>query len=186
MFQCVYSIQCLDPEIKEFYIGSTDNFKERVRKHTNSYNSGANYKVYNFIRENGGMSNWEINYIQKFKFLTKEELRVYEQWYLDTYKPELNAIRAYRTEEQRKEAMKVYKKENKEKVITYNKEYIEKNKDYVKKYRQEYYQKNIDYYKKHNNSPSRKKKGNCPHCNLEMRKDSIKRHIKKKHTTTST
>ena len=76
MFQCVYSIQCLDPEIKEFYIGSTDNFKQRVREHTSQYNSHANYKVYKFMKENGGMSNWEINYIQKFKFLTKEELRV--------------------------------------------------------------------------------------------------------------
>ena len=195
MFQCVYSIQCLDPEIKEFYIGSTDNFKKRIETHTTRYNSGANYKVYEFMKENGGMANWEINYIQKFKLLTKDELRVYEQWYLDTYKPELNVYRAYRTEDQKKENMKVYnkkyRKENKEYFINYQKEYFEKNKETLSIKQKEHREKNIEKIKKYDKEKYQKKKeklkekGNCPHCNLEMRKDCIKRHIKRKHTTIS-
>lgn len=120
MFQCVYSIQCLDENIKEFYIGSTDNFKQRVRGHKKNYNMGMENKVYKFIRENGGISNWEINYIQKFKFLKKEELREYEQWYIDTYKPELNVIKALQTKEGRKEYKRLngieYREKNKEKI----------------------------------------------------------------------
>ena len=122
MFQCVYSIQCLDENIKEFYIGSTDNFKKRVKSHKDGYNdiSKCNLKVYKFMRENGGISNWEINYIQKFKFLTKDELRQYEQWYIDTYKPQLNVIRAIQTKKERKEQKRLngieYREKNKEKI----------------------------------------------------------------------
>ena len=152
MFQCVYSIQCLDENVKEFYIGSTDDLQQRIRDHHFNYKRYPNRKVYKFIRENGGWDNWEINFIQKFKFLTDDELRIYEQWYLDTYKPELNSKRAFVTKQQkiidsRNNANEYYKK-NKEK-INYNR---------------------------------KNKKANCPHCNIEMRKDSIKGHIKTKHT----
>ena len=161
MFQCVYSIQCLDENIKEFYIGSSDNFKKRVQSHKDDYNAGRNVKVYNFMRENGGISNWEINYIQKFKFLTKEELRQYEQRYIDDYNPELNSYRAYRTEEQKIEQKKKCNKEyrikypekvkkqekdnyekHKEKKLLHKKEYYQKNKDIINLKRRERYKKN--------------------------------------------
>jgi len=161
MFQCVYSIQCLDENIKEFYIGSTDNLQQRIYKHKSNYNCGTNYKVYKFIRENGGMSNWEINYIQKFKFLTKEELLEYEQWYIDTYKPELNSYSAFRTEYEKLNQDKINYEKHKEQKLLQKKEYYQKNKEILNE------------------------KGNCPHCNLEMLKRSIKRHIKRKHPTAS-
>ena len=156
MVQCVYKISCVDENIKEFYIGSTEDFKTRIKKHIIHYQTDSNRKLYNFIRENGGLSNWEINPIEIFSFLTELELRQHEQFYMDEYKPQLNCIRAYRSKEQ------------------------------LKEYNKNFYKNNSDYYNKFNNRPSRKEKGNCPHCNLEMRKDSIKRHIKRKHTTTST
>ena len=149
MFQCVYSIQCLDKNIKEFYIGSTDNLKERVICHTSRYNCGKTFKVYNFIRENGGISNWEINYIQKFKFLTKQELREYEQWYIDTYKPELNSQRAIQIDIKGKRLAN-----NKR-----NKEYREKNKEKI-------------------NARKREKRP-CPHCNKMLSKPNMSGHIKK-------
>ena len=196
MFQCVYSIQCLDENIKEFYIGSTDNFNKRVKSHKDDYNSGRNVKVYNFIRENGGISNWEINYIQKFKFLTKEELRQYEQRYLDDYKPELNANRAYITEEQKIEEQKIYSKEYRikysEKLKNQKKDNYEKHKEQILLKKKEYYQKNKDIINlkkkekyKEKLKEKLKEKSNCPHCDLEMRKDCIKRHIKTKHPTST-
>tara|TARA_R110000796_G_scaffold12228_1_gene40604 strand:- start:349 stop:849 length:501 start_codon:yes stop_codon:yes gene_type:complete len=165
MFQCVYSIQCLDPEIKEFYIGSTDNFKKRCKNHTMDYDRDCNRKLYKFIRENGGISNWEINYIQQYKFLTKEELRVYEQWYIDTYKPELNTKKAYSTEEEKKEYKKKWNIDNIETQKENKKKYYEKNKSII--------------------SANRKEKSKCPYCNLEMRKNNIPRHIKKYCKSTS-
>ena len=157
MFQCVYSIQCLDKNIKEFYIGSTDNFKKRIENHTIDYDRDCNRKVYKFIRENGGLDNWEINYIQKFKFLTKEELRQYEQRYLDDYKPELNTKKAYSTEEEKKEYKKKWNIDNIETQKEKKKKNYELNKKKIKE--------------------KGKEKANCPHCNLEMRKNNLPRHI---------
>ena len=211
MVQCVYKISCVDENIKEFYIGSTDDLRCRTNHHKHYYNTKHNYKVYNFIRENGGLSNWEINPIEIFSFLTEEELRQHEQFYMDEYKPQQNSKRAIgisqtqyykENKETIKERVKNYSLQNKEKIAKYkqttkfkqskaisdkkyrvknketlsikHKEYREKNKEKIKKYDKEKYQKNKE---------KLKEKVNCPHCDLEMRKDSIKRHIKRKHTT---
>tara|TARA_B110000046_G_scaffold157308_1_gene168577 strand:- start:430 stop:972 length:543 start_codon:yes stop_codon:yes gene_type:complete len=179
MFQCVYSIQCLDENIKEFYIGSTDDLQKRIENHMSSYNciNRKNYKVYKFIRENGGLSNWVINPIEIFSFLTELELRQHEQFYMDKYNPQLNSRRAYTNEEQRIEVEKEYSKEYYKKNIEKIKEYNQINKEIIslkaKKYREK-------------NKEKRKEKGNCPHCDLEMRKDCISRHIKKYCKSTST
>ena len=140
MVQCVYKISCVDENIKEFYIGSTDNLKDRITNHMEFYNKQPKNQglLYKFMKENGGISNFQINPIEIFSFLTKEELKKHEQFYLDEYKPQLNTNRAFGID-------------------------IEKRKNIVKK---------------HNNV-----KANCPHCNFEMLKRSIKRHIKRIHTT---
>ena len=155
MIQCVYMISCVDNAVEEFYIGSTDDLYKRICHHKGDYISFPNRKVYQFIRDNGGMSNWEIIPIEIFTFLTNEELRQYEQWYLDEYKPDLNCNKAYTTEEQRR--------------------------DYVKKFKKKYREKNRE---KINAKQNEKIK--CPHCNEIMCRQSISRHIKRKHTTIST
>ena len=130
------------------------------------------------MRENGGISNWEINYIQKFKFLTNEELRQYEQWYLDEYKPELNIKKAYRSHEELKEYNKINCKKwlenNRELNKSKSKEWRKKNPIQKKENDKKYYQKNKE---------KLKEKIPCPYCNKEMRKDCIKRHIKTQHPT---
>ena len=116
MVQCVYKISCVDENIKEFYIGSTEDLQQRIKLHTSTYNTqNKNYKLYKFIRENGGLSNWEINPIEIFSFLTELELKQHEQFYMDEYKPQLNCIRAIgltKNEyyENRKEHYSQYKK----------------------------------------------------------------------------
>jgi len=140
MVQCVYKISCVDENIKEFYIGSTDDLNRRIIEHKSRYNSGYDYNVYKFIRENGGISNWEINPIEIFSFLTVLELKEHEQFYLDEYKPKLNTQNAIRP------------------------------KNYRDKYK--------EYFRLVNN-----KKINCPHCNKQLNKSSLKRHIKSQHPT---
>tara|TARA_R110000803_G_scaffold32696_3_gene71883 strand:+ start:949 stop:1470 length:522 start_codon:yes stop_codon:yes gene_type:complete len=171
----------LDENVKEFYIGSTDNFKRRVKEHKSRYNCGYTYNIYKFIRENGGISNWEINYIQKFKFLTKPELKEYEQWYIDTYKPELNTQNAVRPKNYRdkyKEYFKEKYNENREEILKKNKEYRIKNPEKVKKQQKEYREKNKEKLKEKYNE-----KINCPQCNKILNTSSLKRHIKSKHPT---
>ena len=158
MVQCVYKISCVDENIKEFYIGSTDDLQKRIYKHQERYINYNQY-VYKFIRENGGISNWEINPIEIFSFLTKEELRQHEQFYLDEYKPQLNTNRAYRTQEQLVKQQNDHYKNNKIYRLENVKQYYKKNSEKIKKYT--------------------KTKINCPHCNLEISRNNISRHIKK-------
>ena len=138
--KCVYKIVCKDKEITEFYLGSSMNFDNRKIVHecdSNNLNS-RNYcfPLYMFINVNGGFDNWEIVVIKEYKFITKKELTINEQYYKDLLKPELNSINANGFDlERRKSSIKI----------------------------------------------QNSKKVNCPHCNLEMLKTSIIRHIKTQH-----
>ena len=138
--KCVYKIGCKDTNITEFYIGSSMNFIKRKDLHKSRSNN-LNCKeycnpLYMFLNVNGGWENWEIEVIKEYKFITKKELEMNEQYYIDLLKPELNSKNA----------------------------------------------KGLDIERKKNNNKIRNsKKANCPHCNKEMRKDSINRHIKSQH-----
>ena len=93
--KCVYKIVCRDKEITEFYIGSSMDFTKRKRHHKSDCNNlnriKYNYKVYKFIRDNGGFENWEFEVINEYKFITKKELNINEQYYKDLLKPTLNS-----------------------------------------------------------------------------------------------
>ena len=165
--KCVYKISCLNNEVKEFYIGSTKDLKDRISKHNNFYKNNYNWKVYKFIRENGGINNWEIIPIEIYECeMTKLELKQEEQFYLDEYKPQLNSQRALGRDIERKYKTK--------------KEWIKNNRNKYLKNRKEYYEKNRDKLNAKQNE-----KGNCPYCSKEMIKNNIKRHIKTQHTTSS-
>ena len=149
--KCVYQIFCIDEEIDEVYIGSTDDLTRRKDEHKCRYIYGSKIKLYEFMSQNGGISNFAIVPIEIIDFpIYKIELKQYEQGYLDIYKPQLNCNRAYSSAEDIKESSK----QN-------SKKWRAGNKDHIKKY------KSI--------------KGKCPHCNKEMLKHSIKRHIRDIH-----
>ena len=136
--KCVYKLKCRDTNITEFYIGSSMNFYSRKKNHkSRSNNLNCNKycsPLYMFINVNGGWENWEIEVIKEYKFITKKELTINEQYYKELLKPHLNSYNAVGWDmERRKNTM--------------------------------------------NNNNSRK--GNCPHCNKEMLKSSIKKHIRK-------
>ena len=58
----------INTEIKDTYIGSTTNFRDRKYHHKgkchNSNDTHYNLNVYKFIRENGGWTNWEIKEVE--------------------------------------------------------------------------------------------------------------------------
>ena len=91
----------------EIYIGSTHDEIQREDNHKQRLNNenyhGYNYKVYQFIRENGGWDNWMFEVIEEYPCDNMTELVIREQYYYDLMKPELNMIRPYITEEERKE-----------------------------------------------------------------------------------
>ena len=97
--KCVYKIKCRDANITEFYIGSSIDFDGRKYQHKN-YTTNLNSRhyclpLYMFINVNGGWDNWEFEVIKEYKFITKKELNMNEQYYIELLKPNLNSNNAY-------------------------------------------------------------------------------------------
>ena len=135
--KCVYKLKCRDSTITEFYIGSTMNFHKRKIYHKST---SVNLKckqyctpLYMFINVNGGFENWDFEIIKEYKFITKKELTINEQYYIDLLKPQLNSCYAIGWDMERR---------------------------------------------KNKNKINNKIKANCPHCDREMVKRNIKRHLK--------
>jgi len=96
----------------EFYIGSTNNEKQRKKDHksdcNNEYGEKYNRKVYKFMRENGGYDNWKYEVLDIYPCDNKIQLVIREQYYYDLLKPLLNTYRPYISEEELKEENKNY------------------------------------------------------------------------------
>ena len=133
----IYKLCCKDTTIEEIYIGSTINFGRRKSKHKQDCNDinkrGYNYKVYQFIRDNGGWDNWDMILIAKVNCNDRLELRKKEREFMEEYKPSLNMVIAQQTKIERKEYCKKnskeYYKTNKEKLSIRNKEHYKTNRE---------------------------------------------------------
>ena len=66
----IYCLVCKDVSITDCYISHTTNFKQQKSQHkcccTKEKYKGYNYKVYKFIRQNGGWDNWFMAMIKTF------------------------------------------------------------------------------------------------------------------------
>ena len=184
--ECVYRIECKDPEIKKIYIGSSLDLDNRIGSHKYSCNTPKckeyNTPVYKFIREHGGWDNWQFDIEQDCYGMPKEEIVELEQIFIGCLNPELNSINA--TGQDRNEYMKEYRENNKESIKEYqkeyNKEYREKNKQSIKEISQKYRENNKESIKQYQKEYG-KIKANCPHCDKEMNKTNINKHIKAIH-----
>ena len=108
--KCVYKLKCRDKEITEFYIGSSINFNKRKTNHK-SYSNNLNgnqycYPLYMFININGGFENWDFEVIKEYKFITKKELEMNEQYYIELLNPQLNQKNAHGYDIERKKKRK--------------------------------------------------------------------------------
>ena len=67
---CVmYRLVCKDLNVTDCYVGHTTNhfkLKKRSSKHRTDYKIHKKIRVYKFIRENGGLENWDVIEIEKF------------------------------------------------------------------------------------------------------------------------
>ncbi len=79
----IYKIVCNDTKIKNVYIGSTTNFKQRKSAHKISCNSVNCRYVYKVIRDNGGWNNWSMILIDYTPCNTKLELLKIEREYIE-------------------------------------------------------------------------------------------------------
>jgi hypothetical protein len=160
---CIYCIKHkLDTEWTNIYIGSTNNLYDRKRKHKSNCNHETKYnrKVYQYIRENGGMNNFEFIILEECEV---EKLKRLEQSYIDVYKPCLNSKYADGLDiERQRENMKEWYERNKEYKLQQHKEYYQKNKEYIrqqnqknKKHKSEYNKEWREKNKKHKSEYSK-------------------------------
>jgi hypothetical protein len=121
----IYKLCCKDTTIKDIYIGSTCSFRRRKNAHKtscqNETNTNYNCYVYQFIRDNGGFSNWEMIEIKKVNCNDKRELEKEERAVLELVGGTLNSSIPSRGQNERN---KIYKLANKEQLYKNAKEKV--------------------------------------------------------------
>jgi hypothetical protein len=88
-----YKIFCKDVSITDLYVGHTTNFVQRKSAHKQSCkNLKSQLKLYNFIREHGGWTNWQMDIIAHHHCKDHYEARTKEQEYFISYNATLNSV----------------------------------------------------------------------------------------------
>ena len=123
-----------DYDNANIYIGSTTDFTRRKNEHkkicSNEKQKDHNSKKYQYIREKGGWSEWNMVEIEKHPCNDGNEARAREEYWRSHFNSQLNTYRASRTDEKDKEIRKEYLKEyyenNIQKILEQKKEYNKK------------------------------------------------------------
>ena len=150
MNMIMYKICPKNKDLNFCYIGHTNNFARRKNQHiknTTNESDDKHYhlKHYETIRNNGGWDEWEMIIIEEYKCKTKLEARMREQELIEEYNANLNTLKAFITEEERKitkqQITNKYKAENKKLISEQQQKYKEEHKEIIgeqmKKYREE-------------------------------------------------
>jgi hypothetical protein len=91
----MYKIVSKDLNIKEVYVGHTTDFIKRKYSHkslTENKNSRKyTYKLYNFIRQNGGWDNFEMLEIEKYSCNDSNEARTRERYWFELLNAKINS-----------------------------------------------------------------------------------------------
>ena len=113
------------------YIGSSQNFKQRMKDHKsacyNEKSSKYNYFIYQYIRTHGGWDEFTKEIINTCEVADRTEQRMIEQEFINENECKLNDRKSYQTKEEYKEQIKQWHEQNKEKV----KEYREANREHI-------------------------------------------------------
>ena len=80
----IYKIICNSENVKDIYIGQTENFEIRKNQHERD-SKISHLKVYDCIRDNGGWVNWNMIKLNKHECKDKYEARQIEQKYMDLF-----------------------------------------------------------------------------------------------------
>ena len=185
-----YEIVCKDEDKDFIYVGSTKDFKNRKYQHKTVCNNknlkGYNLQIYQFIRENGGWENFNMNPVEILDCETKTHARIREQYWIEQKKANLNKFKAYRTEEQKKEYYKEqtreYYEQNKEKIKEQTREYREKNKEKIKEQTREYREQNKEKIKEYREQTKDKNKEYREKNKEKIKEQNREYYLKKKET----
>jgi len=125
----LYKIVCNDLNVKDLYVGSTVNFRQRKSAHkshcNNENDTHYNIKIYQTIRDKGGWENWTMNEIEKFSCKDGNEARTRERYWFEELEAKLNTIYPSRS-------IKEWGEDNKEHRHIVSAKFYEENKDKIK------------------------------------------------------
>jgi flagellar biosynthesis GTPase FlhF len=134
----IYKIQIND----YIYIGSTKNFAIRKSRHKSNCNTGKDYLVYRTIRENGGWECCTMVPVREVEVETVIQAHIIEEEERVKYNAQMNAIRAYMTEDEKKavnyERLVRWREENKEMADETRKIWREANKEKRNEYQRKW------------------------------------------------
>lgn len=103
---CIYKIFCKDNNIKDVYVGSTKQLKQRITTHKTTLNNPNNphnkYKLYTTIRQNGGWENWSHEVLEELDNTSRLDARKREEYWTNLLGATLNTWKAYRELEEAK------------------------------------------------------------------------------------
>jgi len=136
----IYKMCCKDESVPDIYIGSTTNFQNRKQQHKQFCNT-LNFPVYQFIRDNGGWSNWNMLVIEEYPCDNRKELLKRERYWIEYLNASLNRELPGRS---KAEWSKKNYENNRQKYIEYNKKYYQENIDKERERRRKYYHQNRD------------------------------------------
>ena len=165
---CIYILKHKTDDTKEYYVGSTKDFKQRCQFHkvrcNNQNDKKYNLKVYKYIRENGGWEHWKIVKLYDYPCKNKYKLEQEERRAIEAYKSTLNNFIPTRTNAE-------YRHEHREYYKEYARKYREDNKEEVNAKQRQYHQNNREEILAKN-----KVKINCENCNSLVNKVGLARH----------
>jgi len=98
----IYAIECKDKNILDSYVGSTFSMSNRRYIHYHNSKTSTS-KLYSFVKENGGWSNFEFIILEKIEVSTNKEKMEKEQEWIKKKNPVLNSRRAFRTHKELQE-----------------------------------------------------------------------------------
>jgi len=127
--QYYYVYKLFNPDCSEFYIGSTTNIEKRMYMHkfkcNNVHSRGYHYKVYEYIRSNGGYDSWRFEILEHIlNSINIKELHGIERKYIEQLKPSLNVQKPNRTKAQ-------WHQDNRESLLSNKAQYYQDNKESI-------------------------------------------------------
>jgi hypothetical protein len=94
-----YKIYCKDENVQDLYVGHTTNFVKRKYSHKRACHTekdvSYSWKVYEYIRNNGGWNNWKMDIIAFHECCDQREARKMEQNYFESLHATLNSVEPF-------------------------------------------------------------------------------------------
>lgn len=150
----MYKLVCKDLAIKELYVGATTNWSNRQHNHklncNNENRDQYHFKVYQFIRKNGGFDNWNMIMVEEYSCDNKLQSDAREHYFTELLGAKLNMNVVGRTpkewyienREELIEYQKIYRENHKEDILEKHKKYNETNKIIINEKRKVRYEAN--------------------------------------------